>query len=268
MIPKSKPILCGSIAGSIGGTGVLMHNAAYRAAELPYTYVSFEPSDAKSAIQAVRALGIRGLGVTMPYKQEVMQYLDELDETAKVIGAVNTIVNTDGILKGYNTDWIGAIEGLKKVTELSGKKTALFGAGGVARAILYGLKKENADVEVYNILEDEGKNLCNTFQVPFMGDISNYSKEKKYDIIINATSVGFQSTETLLMTEDFPTDAVVLDVVFKPLITVFAEEALKAGCTVVRGYTMLILQAMAQDKLYTGVEPSFDVMASVLKSQI
>ena len=138
-MPGSKPILCGSIAGKIGGLGVVMHNRAYQKAGLEAVYVSFEPTGAKEAVEAMRNLGIRGMGVTMPYKTEVMEYLDEIDETAAAIGAVNTIVNDQGKLTGYNTDYRGAIDGLLEETELRDKKVALFGSGGVGRAILYGL---------------------------------------------------------------------------------------------------------------------------------
>lgn len=267
-MPRSSPILCGSIAGSIGGTGVLLHNAAYREAGIPYTYVSFEPSGAKEAVDAVRSMGIRGLGVTMPYKIEIIPYLDRLDETAKEIGAVNTVVNENGILTGYNTDWIGAVDGLKQVTGLKGKKVALFGAGGVARAILYGLMREKAQVELYNIDLSQGEALCSQFGIPFCGDISKYSRLRDYDVVINATSVGFQTKDTLLTAEEFPWGAVVLDVVFKPFMTTFAAEAEKAGCKVVRGYTMLILQAMAQDELYTGQRLSYGVMERTLLEQL
>lgn len=267
-MPRSSPILCGSIAGSIGGTGVLLHNAAYREAGISYTYVSFEPSGVKEAVDAMRSMGIRGLGVTMPYKIEIMPYLDCLDETAKEIGAVNTVLNENGILTGFNTDWIGAIDGLKQVTSLTGKRVALFGAGGVARAILYGLIREKAEVELYNIDRNQGEALCSQFGIFFGGDILQYDKSRGYDVVINATSVGFQTKDTLLVSEQFPSGAVVLDVVFKPFMTSFAAEAEKAGCRVVRGYTMLILQAMAQDELYTGQRLSYDVMERTLLEQL
>lgn len=267
-MPRSSPILCGSIAGSIGGTGVLLHNAAYQAAGIPYCYVSFEPSGAEAAIAAVRALGIRGLGVTMPYKIEVMQYLDRLDETARQIGAVNTIVNDAGVLTGYNTDWTGAVEGLRAVTEFRGRRAALFGAGGAARAILYGLIREGAQVDLFNRDAQRGRELCARFpNATYAGNMSEFDKTAGYDIVVNATSVGFQSGETLLRAEQFPPEAAVLDVVFKPFDTAFAAEAEKAGCRVVPGYTMLILQALAQDELYTGQRLSYEVMERVLRAK-
>ena len=261
---QSKPILCSSIAGKIGGLGILMHNRAYQQANLDAVYVSFEPAGAKEAIDAMRALGIRGMGVTMPYKIEVMQYLDRIDDTAAKIGAVNTIVNQEGILTGYNTDYKGAIDSLLELTELKGKKVAMFGAGGVARAILYGLRKEGAEVTVFNILPDQGKALCEEMGGCFGGITSDYSKDRNWDILINATSVGFQSQETILKQEEIPEGIIVLDVVFNPMKTIFAEEAKKAGCRVIPGTKMLILQAIAQDELYLGLRPSYEVMEAAL----
>lgn len=263
-MPRSKPILCSSIAREIGGLGVLMHNKAYQEANLDAVYVSFQPTGAKEAIDAMRALGFRGMGVTMPYKVEIMQYIDKIDDTARKIGAVNTIVNNDGFLTGYNTDYRGAIDALLEETELKNKKVALFGAGGVARAILYGLIKEGADVTVFNIVVDQGKQLCEEMGAIFGGVPAEYSKDQGWDILINATSVGFKSKETLLKKEDFPEGILVLDVVFNPVKTVFADEARKAGCRVIPGTKMLILQAIAQDELYLGIRPSFEAMKAAL----
>lgn len=267
-MPTSKPILCGSIAGTIGGTGVLMHNAAYRAAGLPFTYVSFQPSGAKAAIEAMRCLGIRGLGVSMPYKIEVMDYLDRLDSTARDIGAVNTVVNDDGVLTGHNTDWLGAIDGLKEVTSLPGRSVALFGAGGAARAICYGLAREGASVTVFNRDRDRGAALAREFGATFGGDAAAYDTVDGYSVIVNATSVGFGSDETILTRDRFVPGTVVLDVVFKPFHTRFAAEAAAAGCTVVPGYRMLILQAMAQAQLYTGRRVPYEAMEQALLSSL
>lgn len=261
-MPTTNPVLCGSIAGTIGGLGVLMHNRAYRHDGIPCTYVSFQPRDAQSAVEAMRALGIRGLGVSMPYKVEIMEYLDRLDETAREIGAVNTIVNDGGILTGYNTDWAGAMGALGEITEIRGKKAALLGAGGAARAILYGLLREGAQVELYNQSEERGRALGSRFQVPYLGPPSTF--QGRYDIIINATSVGYRTQDTLLTAPDFPAGAAVLDVVFQPLETVFLKEAVKAGCKVAPGWEMLILQAIAQDELYLNTRPSYAIMKETL----
>jgi shikimate dehydrogenase len=264
---QSNPIVCSSIAGKIGGLGVLMHNKAYKEAGVNAVYVSFQPESAKGAIQAMKNLGFKGMGVTMPYKLEVIQYLDKLDDTAEKIGAVNTIVNNDGILTGYNTDWVGAIATLKQECDLKGKKVAMIGAGGVARAILYGLNKEEANVTIFNIFEDEAKHLCNEMGADFGGLPKDFNKNDNWDILINATSVGFDSTKTIFTSDQIPSDIIVLDVVFKPMETTFLSEAKKNNNIVIPGYKMLIYQAMAQDELYLSLKPKYEVMLEALKEK-
>lgn len=149
-MPHSIPVLCGSLAGQPFTFNVKVHNAAYQAMGLDYTFVSFGVDDAAQAVQAVRTLGIRGMNVTMPHKQAVIAHLDALDETAREIGAVNTIDNQSGYLTGYNTDCMGAVRALEEVTALPGKRIALLGAGGAARAIAWGVQRAGASVTVFN----------------------------------------------------------------------------------------------------------------------
>ena len=118
---------------------VEVHNAAYRKLGIDYTFVYFGITDAEQGVKAIRALGIRGMNVSMPFKSAVIPYLDRLDPAAEVIGAVNTIDNRDGFLTGYNTDYIGATRVLQEVTSLTGKRRRRVGGGGAARAIAHGL---------------------------------------------------------------------------------------------------------------------------------
>src|SRR3990167_2361987 len=122
-----------------------MHNAAYKALgiddQFVFTAAHVNVKDVKKVVDAVRVMGIRGLTCTIPHKIEVMKYLDEIDPIAQKIGAVNTVVNDNGILKGYNTDWLGTVTPLEKIITLNDKNVALIGAGGVARACGYGLVK-------------------------------------------------------------------------------------------------------------------------------
>ena len=127
-----------------------IHNAAYVALGLNYMYTAFRVTKLQEALGGIRALGIRGVSVTAPHKTRVMAYLDEIDETAQIIGAVNTIVHTDGILKGYNTDSSCAIAALEEKIILKGKRIVLLGAGGAARAIAYGLEQKGSDVLILN----------------------------------------------------------------------------------------------------------------------
>ncbi len=149
-MPQSFPILCGSFAGRASQVGVRVHNAAYRALGLNYTYVAFSIRDAHSAVAAMRALSMRGCAITMPFKETVLPLLDRLDPHAAAIGAVNTIVNDDDILTGYNTDWLAARQALEEVTALDGKVAAVLGAGGASRAVCYALSSRGCTVHVFN----------------------------------------------------------------------------------------------------------------------
>lgn len=266
---KSSPVLCGSISGSIGGLGVVMHNAAFKALNSNYTYVSFQPDNLECAIKGMRALGIRGLGVTMPFKVDVINYLDELDEPARIIGAVNTIVNNDNKLKGYNTDHIGAIESLKQVVSLnSNSRIVLLGAGGASRAIVFALKKYTNRIIIYNKSIAPGKDLADHYGITFGGTPSAFDGSCDYDILINATSVGFKSNESIITAGQMLKDKVVMDIVFTPIETTFLKIAKSLGCTVIEGYNMLLHQACSQFELYTGKAAPYEVMKQAVLDKI
>src|SRR5580698_8374612 len=146
----SPIVLCGSLSRLASLLGRSMHEAGYRALGLPFTYVPFEVRDLRDAIAGMRGLGIRGFGVSHPFKQEVMPLLDALDPVAARIGAVNTIVNDDGRLVGHNTDWIGAVRALEEVRPVAGASVLLLGAGGAARAIAFGLAQKGAHTTIAN----------------------------------------------------------------------------------------------------------------------
>lgn len=265
---RSFPVVCCSIAGSIGGMGVAMHNAAFKHLGLQYVYVSFEPDDLKHAVQSVRNLGFRGMGVTMPFKQDVIQYLDKLDESAKEIGAVNTIVNNNSILTGYNTDFLGAVKALEQVTSLANRKIAVIGAGGAGKAVTWGLRKYTSDISIYNLSEDKGRQVADALGVHFAGKPELLNADSEYDILVNCTSVGFKSTETILTRDRFRLGTIVLDAVFLPIETTFVKEARIAGCTAIEGNKMLLYQACGQFELYTGVEAPFPVMEKAMLEYI
>jgi shikimate dehydrogenase len=265
---RSFPVVCCSIAGSIGGMGVVMHNAAYRHLGLDYVYVSFEPDNLGQAVQSVRNLGFRGMGVSMPYKQSVIPYLDQLDVSAEEIGAVNTVVHDQGILTGYNTDYLGAIRALENATTLTGRKIAVIGAGGAGKAVIWGLKKYTPHIFVYNSSEERGRQVADRFGVHFAGRPEQLDASSDYDILINCTSVGFKSDETILTRERFRPGCVVLDAVFLPIETTFVREARAAGCTAIEGYKMLLYQACGQFELYTGVPAPFAVMEQAMMSYV
>jgi shikimate 5-dehydrogenase len=142
--------LCGSIARRPGSLGAAMHNAGHRALGLDFVYAPFQVTDVAGALGGMRALGIRGFGVSHPHKLAVIPLLDEVDGVARRIGAVNTVVNTAGRLAGHNTDWIGAVRAIEEVRPLASTRVLLLGAGGAARAIAFRARERGAAIVICN----------------------------------------------------------------------------------------------------------------------
>ena len=246
-----------------------MHNAGYETLgiddQFVYLGARVKKEDLEKAIWGVKALNIRGLACTIPHKVEIMKYLDEIDETAQKIGAVNTVVNNEGKLIGYNTDWYGVVILLEKLTSLSGKKIAVLGAGGAARAVVYGLLKQGAKVKIFNRDLEEAKFLVEKFRCP-AADLSKIEEVKNFDIIINATSVGVspQENQSLLRKELISSSQIVFDVVYVPYETKFLKEAREKGAKIIHGLDMFLYQGVAQFELFTGHKAPEEVMKKVL----
>ncbi|WP_437551101.1 shikimate dehydrogenase [Sorangium sp. So ce367] len=261
--------LCGSMSRHPVTTGAAMHLAGYRALGLDFTYIPFAVTDVEGATRGMRALGIRGLGVSMPYKQAVIPWLDELDPVAERIGAVNTIVNNDGRLRGYNTDWIGAVRALEEVTRLGGARVLLLGAGGAARAVAFGLAERGASVTVANRDLEKARRLAAAVggaAVPL--DAAALSPD--HDVLVNATSLGMAEVDprSPVPEEWLREGLLVMDIVYKPMITELVAAARRRGATAVHGGRMLLHQAAEQFRLYTGREPPLDVMDDALRAQL
>lgn len=230
-----------------------MHNAAFREAGINAVYLAFEvpPERLEMAIDGVRGLGIGGLNVTMPHKEAVINHLDGLSEEAEEIGSVNTVVN-DGELVGYNTDGLGARRALETVTGLRGRNVLVIGAGGAGRAIVYELSK-TSNVVVLNRTPERAKALERFGAV---GEALTEENLRRYtswaDIIINATPVGMNSSETPVPPDLLREGLVVMDIVYKPLRTRLLREAEGRGCTTVDGLWMLVYQGVESFRLWTG----------------
>ncbi|CAG8865768.1 Shikimate dehydrogenase (NADP(+)) [Pseudomonas fluorescens] len=266
-MPQSLPTLCGSIMGSPFSLSAKIHNAAYAALGLDYTFVCFGVEDPVAAVAAIRSLGVRGMNVSMPYKTAVMPHLDAIDESAHVIGAVNTINNVDGVLTGYNTDYLGAIRALQEVTEPSGKRIAVIGAGGAARAVVYGCLQAAAKVTVFNRSAERGATLANDLGVQWGGGIETFMA-KSFDIVINATSVGFKQPDSNPLDGRLASHLTVMDVAFIPVQTALLAQAKALGCRTVAGTRMLVHQACRQIELYTGKEAPLDIMEQAMLQEI
>ena len=263
MITKSTQLVT-MLASRATNVGAKMHTAAYEALGLDFAYIPIETDDIERAVAGIRGLHIRGSSISVPHKQTVMPLLDRLDPTAEVIGAVNTVVNDDGILTGYNSDWIGANEALKEVTELAGKKAIVIGAGGAARAIVFGLVREGAEVSIYDRTEQRAVDLAKDLGAASGQPLSRLPHTIDYDILINATSVGYGTQETIADPSLFRKDVVVMDVVFMPTETTFLRDAKAAGATTVGGSRMLLHQAAYQVKAFTENDAPIAAMSEAL----
>ncbi|MCH2127259.1 MAG: shikimate dehydrogenase [Pirellulaceae bacterium] len=263
----SYPTLCCSLAGFPSAVGQALHNAMYRLMDLPFSYVAFGVSEEpEKVVAAIRTLGIRGAAVTMPFKETVMPYLDRIDSLASEIGAVNTIVNEDDVLVGYNVDWLGVTAALESQNvTISDQRVAVMGAGGAARAVVFGLKQRGAGkIRIFNRTAERGRAFAVEMGVEFGGGVADLDGE--FDIFVNATSAGHVSQpHVCLLPETMLTSAhTVFDVVPEPLETPLIEMARRQGCVIVHGYQMRLHQAAAQFELYTKIKPPVDKMESVL----
>lgn len=266
-MPASLPVLCGSIMGSPFSLSAKIHNAAYAELGLDFTFVCFGVDDPEAAVQAIRTLGVRGMNVSMPYKQAVMPFLDAIDASAQAIGAVNTINNVDGRLTGYNTDYLGAVRALQEVRRLHGQRIAVIGAGGAARAVVYGCMGSGAQVTVFNRSPDRGRALAADLGVTFGGDLPAFAAEA-FDVVINATSAGFKQPDVNPLDGRLAAHLVVMDVAFMPVQTALLRQARALGCTTVAGTRMLVHQACRQIELYTGHDAPIEVMERAMLAQI
>lgn len=247
-----------------------MHNAAYHALgiddQFVFTAAHVKVENVKEVITAMRVMGIRGLTCTIPHKIEVMKYLEEIDATAQKIGAVNTVVNEHGILKGYNTDWLGVKTPLEKIVNLSDKKVALIGAGGAARAMAYAVTHAGASLTVFNRTREKAEKLAKDFsgQAKSMEEIESV---KDCDIILNSTALGMHphENESPVPSEYLHKNHIVFDAVYAPHETKLLREAKQQGAQCIHGIEMLLYQGTAQFEIYTKHKAPEDVMRRILE---
>jgi shikimate dehydrogenase len=246
----------------------LMHNAGLKEMGINGCYSAFYVSDLGSAICGIKGMDIRGASITIPYKVSVMEYLDEIDDDAIKIGAVNTIVNDNGRLKGFNTDWQGLMLTIKELMPVKDQTFVIIGAGGAARAAVYGIKKEGGLPIIVNRTMVKGKILASKLNCPFyaLADFAGI----KADCLINTTSLGMYPH-----TDQTPVEAIllagykyVIDVIYNPLKTRLLLDAEKQGCRIVSGLDMFVHQGAEQIKLWTGKEPPRALMKKAVTERL
>lgn len=252
----------------------LMHNDAFQSLGIHAHYHAFhvEPHMLKEAVEGLKALQCAGFNVTIPHKTAVMEYMDELDETAKQMGAVNTVVNENGKWIGYNTDGEGFVRALceQMDVELSGARILLVGAGGAARGIYFSLLKHRvAAVDVCNRTVKKAEAFV-------VKQSSVYSLEEaeervgEYDIIINTTSVGMYPhvDATPLSLRHVKKDTIVSDIIYNPLMTKWLQEAKEKGARVQNGVGMFVYQGALAFEKWTGIFPNTKRMEQLVIQQL
>jgi shikimate dehydrogenase len=260
------PPLCCSVAGAPSPLGVKLHDAGYRARGLDYKYVAIGAEDVGPVIDLVRALGVRGLGVSMPFKQDVIGLLDEVSDDVRSIGACNTVVNDDGHLSGYNTDWTGALRSIDEVEPGPIPSAVIIGAGGVSRAIAYGLKSRGMEVFIAARSTEVRRHLVAELGLDGDTDIEN---QGKFDValVVNATPIATLA-ESPVDLSAHPRANLLFDVVFQTKRTPLLDAAADRGWKVVPGWRMLLHQAVRQFEMYTGKDAPLDEMAQVLADSL
>ena len=260
-----------------------IHNAAFTALELPMVYVAHDvrPGQIAAALGGVRAMGYRGLSITIPHKAEAMEAVDWVDETARVIGCINTVVNDDGRLLGYNSDGLGALGALRSAgADPQGKNAVVLGSGGAARAIAVTLAREAppARMTILGVVPEELASLVDDVRqkgdTTVVGDeMSDRSIEEalaEAHVLLHCSPVGMHPNEgkSLVRAELFQVEQTVFDAVYNPRRTRLLADAAAAGCRTVEGIEMFLGQALVQFELWTGRPAPKDVMRRVLESRL
>lgn len=207
-----------------------------------------------------------GLTCTMPHKQNIIKYLDNLKEEAKIIGAVNSVLIKDNKFIGYNTDWYGIERPFtEKGINLAKKKVAIIGAGGASRSAIYTFKKNNSIINIFNRTKEKADSLAREFNCNSY-NLQDIDVVRDSDIIVNTTNVGMGELENLspINTDILNKNHTIFDCIYKPKATLLIQKAKNVGATIIYGWEMLLYQGVKQFEIYTNIKPSADVMRSVL----
>lgn len=253
--------------------GPAMHNTALAEAGINGVYAAFDVTDLAAAVSGIRAFNIAGVSVTVPHKEAVIPLLDEIDDEARRIGAVNTIVNENGKLVGRNTDAAGAVAALEQhAGDLRGRKVFVIGAGGAARAVAFGVLQKGADLHIINRSPSRGEALAAQTGARFHllsqnGDIPD---DIPADILVNTTPAGMApyTDETPVSAALLRPGTFVMDIIYNPLQTRLLAEAEKNGCMTINGVPMFVHQGARQFTLWTGIAPPVDRMTQIVYEKL
>mgnify|MGYP001477746624 CR=1 FL=1 len=246
-----------------------IHNAAYRELQIECTYIAYRvpQGELASGIESLKKIKIAGFNVTIPHKIEMIKYMDNVDENCRKIGAVNTVLNDDGILRGFNTDMDGFLEPIKrKEIPIKNSKILLLGAGGASRAIVAGFQKEGAnDIVIANRTQEKGQKLAEFSNEIGLSSSSVCIEEmevldSKFDFIVNSSSLGLKGEKNVIPSTLMDEQTTVYDIVYKPLKTDLINTAKEKGCKIIYGYEMLLGQAIRSFEIWLDKKAPFDAM--------
>ncbi|MFB6266676.1 MAG: shikimate dehydrogenase [Halodesulfurarchaeum sp.] len=247
-----------------------MHEAAFEARELDATYVTFEPdeSDLSAAIEGAAALGIEGLNVTIPFKEAVLELVTPT-ETARRIGAVNTIDLTGPRATGYNTDAAGARRALAHHdVSLAGSDVVILGAGGAARAVAFAVAERAERLRIANRTTERAVDLAEAVGASGHGLDEAADLLEEADLLVNATSVGMREDRSPVPADALHEDLVVMDAVYAPLSTRLLQDAEGVGATTIDGGWMLLYQGVEAFEIWTGLDAPVDEMNQALRTAL
>ncbi|TGY46957.1 shikimate 5-dehydrogenase [Rodentibacter caecimuris] len=254
--------LCMSLSGRPGNFGTRFHNYLYEKLGLNFIYKAFTTQDIEHAVKGVRALGIRGCAVSMPFKESCMPFVDEIHPSAQAIESVNTIVNDNGVLRAYNTDYIAIVKLIEKYRLDKNSTVMVHGSGGMAKAVVAAFKNSGFDnLKVYARNEKTGQYLAALYGYEYINSLEN----QQADILINVTPIGMQGgkeEKDLAFPNTMITQAkTAFDVVAIPAETPFIQFAESLGKQIISGAEVIVLQAVEQFELYTHQRPNDELVA-------
>ena len=245
-----------------------MHNAAFEAVGINAVYLAFETGDLEGVAKAMKALPIKGISVTIPHKITIIDYLDDLHPLARQIGSVNTVLNQDGCLVGYNTDATGALRALEENVRLEGTHCLIVGAGGAARSIAFALKEIGAIVTITNRTSSKGASLAETIGCRFVP--WEHMDHIDAKLIVQTTPVGMSPNVDAcpIPVSILKPGTVVMDIIYNPMRTKLLRLAESRGCQVIDGVSMFVHQGAEQFRLWTKLDPPLDLMEKVVKEAL
>lgn len=241
-----------------------MQNAAFRALGLDARFLAFDvaPERLADALRGARALGFRQLAISIPHKEAVMEHLDDITPTARAIGAVNTVTREGERLVGTNTDWLGLVRALERHGELAGRHAVVLGAGGAARAAVFGLGQRGARVHVLNRTVAKAERLARALGAAGAGALGELS-EIEYDLLVNATRVGLADhTQSPVSKTALRAGSIVFDTIYEPAETKLLRDARAVGAKAANGKWMLVYQAVEQIRTWSGREVDPEILAT------